>query len=158
MIGSINNECGLNAESKLPNGPGNEQENGLQSGLDNTAITQGTLENAESCMRTIDAESRGDDPNAGDHWAEENVNNLATDPQAGSASNNVIKSEAPEERTVICDRCYLSKRPEPLSIFAGDLCILTEFHFNGLLLIGPIGRILPIDLRQTSASILLVSF
>lgn len=125
MIGSINNECGRNAESKLSNGLGDQ--NGLESGLDNTAITLENAESAESCIQTIDGEFGGDDLNATEHWAGENINNSG-DLAAGSASDNAIKSGAPEERsTVICDRCYLSKRPEPLSIFAGDLCILTEF-------------------------------
>ena len=79
-------------------------------------------------MPTVgDRNDRAESSPKGDR-PEENVNNSAIDSQPRSASIDVIKNGAPETRTVICDRCYLSKRPEPLPAFAGDLCILADLE------------------------------
>ena len=100
LISSINNECGPHA---------GDLESGLSYGL-------GDLKNNENGEPSLSGDRR---EMSADHWPD--VNNSAVNSQPRSASSDAIKTGAPEQRTIICDRCYLSKRPEPLSAFAGDL-------------------------------------
>lgn len=91
---SINNEFGLNATNTM-----NSKQNDEKNSFLNNSKTHQIVE-------------------------EENLNNSSIDNQpkfeCNNQKNNIINNRV-EERTQICDRCYLSKRPKQLSIFTGKL-------------------------------------
>jgi hypothetical protein len=87
---SINDQCELDAKNNGRTNSKNDQHHKMENQMESNAKIE-QLDNNSS----IDNE-----PNF-------------------SKQNNIINNELREERTVICDRCYLSKRTKPLSIFTG---------------------------------------
>lgn len=142
---SINNQCNMNNQRNLS--VMSNQAN--MSHLPKSSNMSKLLESSDQCNSSnnqYDSNDKKED-NCSTHQADQinqsirvddkendlhNSYSLSINNQPKSNKQTVEIDEEMEKRTVICDRCYLSKRPESLSIFTGRLKIDASYLCDNL--------------------------